>query len=411
MRKKHAIFAAFRFRDFRLLWIGMLISRIGSEMQVVAIAWHMYELTGSPFSLGLIGLARFLPLVLFSFFSGLAADVLNRKKIMFACQVVMMSTSLVLAWATIANIASPLLIYLLLAINSVAVVFDTPARQSLIPLLVPKENLMNAVSLNTTMWQTSVVLGPAAAGFVIDFLGIAWVYLIDAISFLAVIIALVLMSPVKKAVTFNQASFSLKSIKEGIHFVKSSPLIYSTMILDFFASFFASATTLLPIFAKDILAVGPRGLGFLYAAPSIGGILSGAIISAIGHFKKQGKILLTAVGIYGLATVVFGLSKYYYLSLLVLAVAGAGDIVATIIRNTIRQLNTPDHLRGRMVSINMLFFMGGPTLGEVEAGLVAAALGTPASVVIGGMGTIIITLLVAYFVPKIRQFEGHDVLA
>lgn len=380
-------------------------------MQVVAIGWHVYTITHSPLSLGLIGLSRVIPLILFSFFSGLTADILNRKKVMFVCQIIMMITSSILAWLTYTNQATPFLIYLLLAINSTATVFDTPARQSLIPLLVPKRYLMNAIGLNSTMWQTAVVLGPAAAGFTIDILGLANVYLINTISFVAVIIALILMNPLKQKKLEKAVLFNLKSIKEGIHFVKSSPLIYSTMILDFFATFFASATTLLPIFAQEILEVGPRGLGFLYAAPSLGGVMAGIIISAIGHFKRQGKILLVAVGIYGLATILFGLSKYYYLSLLVLTVAGAGDIVATVIRNTIRQLYTPDHLRGRMVSINMIFFMGGPQLGEVEAGVVAAAFGTPASVVIGGVGTVIVTLLIAYLIPKIRNFEGHELLA
>lgn len=408
---KHSPIIALKFRDFRLLWLGMLISRIGSEMQTVAVGWQMYNLTHSPLSLGLIGLARFLPVLMFTFFAGVIADYFNRKKIMFIAQFVMMISAGILAYLTFTNNISPLPIYILLALNSAASIFDTPARQATVPLLVPREYFMNAVSLSTIMWQSAIVTGPALSGFIIEFGGLSYVYLLNAFSFLGVMVALILMSPIKQIRPAKNSLSSLCRIKEGIHFVKNSPLIYSTMLLDFIATFFASATTLLPIFAKDILKVGASGLGFLYAAPSIGGILAGVIISALGHFKHQGKVLLITVTIYGFATILFGLSKSYYLSLVFLAIAGAGDIISSIIRNTIRQLNTPDYIRGRVSSVNMLFVMGGPQLGEVESGIAAALLTTPVTVVIGGAGTIIATFLIGRFIPKIRNFQGDEVLA
>lgn len=183
------------------------------------------------------------------------------------------------------------------------------------------------------------------------------------------------------------------------------------MILDFFATFFSSATVLLPAFAKDILAVGPKGLGLLYAAPSVGGIVAGLIVSSFHNLKNQGKILLSAVFVYGLATILFGISRSFYLSLLFLGLTGVGDVVSTVIRNTIRHSTTPDYIRGRMTSINMLFFMGGPQLGEVEAGILAAAIGTPLSVVVGGIGTIIATALITVLIPKLRKYQGDEVLA
>lgn len=402
-------FSALRFRDYRLLWIGLLVSRIGSEMQVVAVSWQIYLLTRSALSLGFIGIARFLPIVFLSLAGGMAADLHNRRKIMIVSQLVMTSVSVTLAVVTFFNQANQWLIYLLLALNSAAASFDTPARQAIVPSLVPKKYFMNAVSLNTIMWQTATVLGPSLSGFIIAYLGVGSIYIVNVISFLVVICALILMSPVSQKVVKTHL-FDLASVREGLVFVIKTPIIYSTMLLDFFATFFSSATVLLPIFAKDILAVGPQGLGLLYAAPSIGGVLAGITVLTFGHFKNQGKILVSAVIVYGIATAFFGISRSFYLSLLFLALTGAADVISTIIRNTIRQLNTPDHIRGRMVSINMIFFMGGPQLGEAEAGILAAAVGSPTSVVIGGLGAIISAIILATFILKLRRYQGNEVV-
>jgi MFS family permease len=198
----------------------------------------------------------------------------------------------------------------------------------------------------------------------------------------------------------------LESIKDGIRFVKNSSLIWSSMILDFFATFFSSGMTLMPIFAKDILAVGPEGLGMLYAAPSIGGIIAALFFSSFKKVSKQGLILIISIVIYGLTTIVFGLSQSFILSLIMMAFVGAADMVSSIIRNTLRQMVTPDHLRGRMVSINMIFYLGGPQLGEVESGLLASLIGTPYTVVIGGIATIITTVFFTLRIPKLVKYEN-----
>lgn len=402
-------FVVLRFRDFRLLWTNLLISQIGSQMQVVAVVWHVYLLTKSPLSLGIIGLVRFIPLIFLSLFSGIIADRFDRKKIILISQTIMALSSLLLTIATFTNHISPTIIYFSLALASAAFAFDMPSRQSLIPQLVPKEYLMNAIGLNSTMWQIAFVLGPSLGGFAIAAFGVGSIYLINTISFFPIIIGLFLMKSYHNE-SMNKTSLSFAAIKEGIAFIKSKPLIYSTMILDFFATFFSSATVLLPIFAKDILAVGPKGLGILYAAPAIGGIVAGLITSSFHHLKNQGKILLVAVIVYGIATALFGLSHSFYLSILFLALTGIGDVVSAVIRNTIRQLATPDHIRGRMTSINMIFFMGGPQLGEVEAGFLAAAIGTPMSVVVGGVGAVIATLIIAAFTPRLRKYQGDEVI-
>jgi len=379
-------------------------------MQIVAISWQLYLLTNSALSLGLIGLARFLPIAFLSLVGGITADLHNRRKIMIVCQLVMAAISAILALSTLSGQISPALIYILLAANSAATTFDTPARQAIVPSLVPKKFFMNAVSLNTIMWQTAVVLGPSLSGFIIAYVGVSSIYIANIFSFAVVILALFAMKTVKHDVA-RTTTFTLASIKEGLTFVLKTPIIYSTMLLDFFATFFSSATVLLPIFAKDILSVGPQGLGFLYAAPSIGGVLAGVLVSTLGHFRNQGKILISTVILYGLNTALFGFSKSFYLSLIFLAATGAADVVSTILRNTIRQLNTPDYIRGRMVSVNMIFFMGGPQLGEVEAGVLAAIVGAPASVVVGGIGAIISSLLLARLIPQLKNYQGHEVIA
>lgn len=376
-------------------------------MQVVAINWQVYLLTHSAISLGLIGLSRFLPVMIFALVGGAAADIYNRRKIMIAAQLVMTLSSLILAEATYTHQITPLIIYVSLSLAALASAFDTPSRQAIVPLLVPKKEFVKAVSLNSTMWQSAIVLGPSIGGFIIASSGVGTVYAFNAVSFLAVIISLILMAPVSQTLA-DKVTFNLKGIKEGLSFVRHTPLIWSTMLLDFFATFFASATVLMPIYAQDILRVGPKGLGFLYAAPAVGAVVTGLIISAIHHLKNQGKLLLIAVSIYGLATVLFGFSRLYYLSLIFLLLSGAGDVISTIIRNTARQLATPDYIRGRMSSVNMIFFMGGPQLGEVEAGFVAGLVNTPFAVISGGIATVLATIIIAAIVPQLRRYQGHE---
>lgn len=364
----------------------------------------MYELTNSPFSLGLIGLVTFIPLLCFSLLGGITADRFSRKNVMIVSQFINFVSAIFLTVTTQLGIISPLFIYLAIAIHASVLSFDLPSRQSLLPSLVPSSHFVNAVSLATLIRQIAIVIGPAIAGFIIELYGVHGVYSFNAIAFLFSALSLLLVTAGGKAEK-SEVTFSISSIVEGIRFVKSKPMIYSTMLLDFFATFFSAATVLLPIFAKDILGTGPKGLGILYAAPSVGAIIAGVSLSAFGNIGKQGKILIAAVLLYGAATIAFGLSTSFVLALLFLALVGAGDMVSTVIRNTIRQLLTPDYLRGRMVSINMIFFAGGPQLGEAEAGFAAALIGAPASVVVGGIATIVLTAAVALRVPKLWRYE------
>ncbi len=408
MDKSRSPFSALKFPAIRLLMLSLFVAHTTNQMQIVAINWHMYELTHSAISLGLLGLSGFLPILSFSLIGGTLVDRFNKKQVLTITQVILAANSLILLLTTLTHTVSPSVLYGVFALNSVVAVFSLPARQAMFPLLVPKEHLLNAITIMNTTWQITVILGPTIAGLLIALTGVQSVYFGSVIGFLFSFTVLLFLHFEHRAME-SKIPFNLASIKEGLHFVFKTPLIYSTMLVDFFATFFASSTTLMPIFAKDILMVGPRGLGLLYAAPAVGALITGIVLSAKNSLNNQGRTLLIAVFLYGLATVGFGFSKIFIFSLLFLALSGAADTVSAVIRNTIRQMRTPNEMRGRMTAINMNFFIGGPYLGETEAGIAASIFGTPLSVALGGVATVAFTFFVAMVVPKLRQYKGHDV--
>jgi MFS family permease len=409
-RERYSSFAALRHRDFRLLWLGQIISVTGSQMQSVAIHWHVYLLTKSAFALGMVGFFKGAPIIVCSLAGGVVADAVDRRRLMIGTQSVMLMSSAILTIVTLAGLKSVWPIYLLTAVASAATAFDIPARQALIPALVPAKDFPNAVSLGLLVFNVAMIAGPAAAGFLLSSNGPALVYGVNAISFLTIIFALAAMSTSGRPTLVGQTknALSLSALKEGLRFVWRTPIIVQTMTLDFVATFFASANALLPIFAQEILQVGARGLGFLASAPAIGSVLTALVMARRGGFQKQGRLVLWSVSVFGLATVGFGLSRVFWFSLLMLAITGAADTVSTVLRQTIRQLATPHELRGRMTSINMIFFMGGPQLGEVEAGLVATLLGAPLAVVTGGVGSLLAALLAAIKGKSLVNYEKES---
>src|SRR6266478_9241336 len=389
--ERQTAFSSLHHRDFRLLWIGQIVSITGSQMQLAAINWHIYLLTRSPLALGLVGACRAVPIILCSLVGGVVADVVDRRRLMMATQSVMLLCSATLALVTFRGLLHVWPIFLLTAIASGAWAFDTPARQALMPTLVPLKDFPNAVSLSMLMFQVGLIVGPPLAGFVLASHGPAFVYTINAASFVAVILCVALMrtSGRPEKDESQPARISFDALREGLRFVWRTPIIVQTMTLDFVATFFASANQLLPIFAKDILRVGAEGYGFLAAAQAGGAIITGLVMARLGTLKRQGRLVIISISVFGAATIAFGLSRVFWFSLLMLAITGAADTVSTILRQTIRQLATPNNLRGRMTSINMVFFMGGPQLGEVEAGTVASLVGAPLSVVTGGVGCLV----------------------
>jgi len=407
-------FVALSHRNFRLIWIGLLASITGSMMQNAALLWHVSLLVApdkKALALGLVGLVRVVPIVFLSMVSGVVADAWNRRRLMLLTQSSAAIVSLVLALLTFRGLTAVWPIYVLAALGASVGTFDMPARQALVPTLVPREHLPNAITMNTIMFQLASVVGPSFGGIIIAAAGVGWVYVANALSFGCVIAALLLMrgvsgKPVREGHE-PEDEVSWRAAREGLKFVFESPLIRSTMLLDFFATFFSSATALLPIFAQDILRVGARGYGWLYAAPAVGAVLMSAVmIPLTSRIRRRGPVLLWAVGGYGLATAVFGVSHWFWLTFLCLALTGAMDTISMIIRNIVRQLETPDRLRGRMIGVNMVFFQGGPQLGELEAGFVANWLGPIFSVVSGGVGCLLATGWVAATTPTLREYRA-----
>jgi MFS family permease len=405
---KFSLPAALRNKRYRYLWVGLLISIAGSQMQISALFWHIRILTGEPqpLALGGIGLARILPILLFSFLGGPVADTLNRRRILFITQSAMALVALALAFLTFSGQITIWYIYLLTAIQATAIAFDGPARQAMIPNIVSAEDLPSAFSMSSIAQNAGSIIGPALSGIVIVALGQGYTYFFNAVSFMAVIIALVFIGPVMQ--DSKRSGIHLSAAMDGIRFILSKPVILSTMMLDFVATFFASANTMMPIVAKDILKVGEIGYGWLSSAQAIGSVLAGVVVSQIPRLRKQGPIFLIAVVLFGLATVLFGATSAFTIAMLALILMGAADAVSTIIRNTIRQLNTPDHIRGRMTSINQIFFQGGPQLGEVESGIVATLFGVPAAIISGGIGCIVGTIFIVLKWPQLRSYNGDE---
>ncbi|MDX1615621.1 MAG: MFS transporter [Candidatus Promineifilaceae bacterium] len=412
--------AALRYRDFRLLWFGQLVSTVGSQMQLIAVNWHIFELLqgqsyrltvlgqslelgAEALGLGTLGLVRLLPIIAFALIGGMMADVVDRRRLMMASQLAAALFAGVLALITLSGEANVAAIYLLTAAGAAAQAFDNPARQSLVPNLVPAKHLTNAVSLNTLILQLGTIIGPAVAGVLVGAFDVGLVYALNGVSFLAVVLALALMRHRAGPAALG-SGLSRATLLEGLRFTYQTRIIWSTMLLDFFATLFASARTMLPIVASDILGLGVQGYGVLATAQPVGALLAGLVLSWRRDIRRQGAVLLLSVAAYGAATALFGLATAFVLSYTLFGITGAGDTISTVIRNTIRQLNTPDRLRGRMTGVNMIFFMGGPQLGELEAGLVAALFGVSAAIVSGGLATVLLTAWVAYRYPTLRNY-------
>jgi MFS family permease len=394
-------------RDFVVFWTGSLLSGIGSQFTTVAMAWQIYELTDSALQIGLLGLARAIPQIGLLLVAGLLADAVNRRKLMICTEIGLFAVSTTLALLTLAGKASPALLYtataLLAAFNSL----ETPARQSMIPNLVPREDLAQTLALQGTQRYVPSIAGPSLAGVVLAVFGPAACYTVDALSWLGMSLSLTLLrTKLPPARGWKAVSFG--SLLEGLRFVRKHGVIFPLMILDFAATFFGNARALYPIYARDILFVGPTGLGVLHAARAAGSLFSAAAITLFGPIRRGGRWVFVGVMVYGVSTILFSGSRVFWFSVLMLALSGTGDTISAILRTTINHLSTPDELRGRMSSINSIFTTSGPQLGQFESGLVAAWLGAELSAMTGGLATLIVLGGVVAAFPKVRQFEIAD---
>jgi MFS family permease len=392
-------YAALRYTDYRRLLAGNVLAGLGTEMQAVAVGWELYQRTDSAAALGLVGLVQVMPVLLLSLPAGQAADHFSRKGLVIAAQALTACASLGLAGLSLAQGPVPL-VYFCLFLVGTARAFSSPARWSLVPQVVPTPLISNAVTWNTSGWQVASVTGPAVGGVVIAATGgAAGAYLAAAGCALA---CAALLAPVRPRPGPRPAEApSLRSLLAGVRFVWGAPLLLAALTLDLFAVLLGGATALLPIFAKDILAVGPSGLGWLRAAPSLGALLMAVALAHGPPFRRAGRALLGAVAGFGAATVGFGLSRDFGLSCALLALTGALDNVSVVIRHSLVQVLTPDAMRGRVAAVNAVFIGSSNELGAFESGLTAAWFGPVVSVVGGGLGTLLVVLAVMLRWPQV----------
>ncbi|HYL41788.1 MAG TPA: MFS transporter [Ktedonobacteraceae bacterium] len=394
-----------RNRNYALIFWGQLISAAGTQMQVVAVSWQVYLLTHSAIALGLIGLFQAIPRIIFSLVGGVFADVFDRRKMLLIIEVTLAVTSTILALCTIFNIINMVIIYAVILIAASVSAFEFPTRQAIIPTLVPREQMTSALSLSTVMMQLTFIIGPTLGGFVIAWLGVANTYWIDVISYFVVIGSLLLMA-IPRVPVEKRAKAGIGALMDGIHFLRAHPVILAVLSLDFFATFFGSPRALFPVYASDILHIGPTGLGLLIAATSIGAVALTPLTGRISRISRQGLGIVLAIIFWGICIVAFGFTPGpLWLSVLFLAGAGAADMVSMILRGLVVQLTTPDEFRGRISAVNAMFVIGGPMLGQFESGLVAGIFTPEVSVVSGGLACILATLAIVTLVPGLLRVK------
>jgi MFS family permease len=401
--------AALKERNFLLFTVGSLVSLIGRQMLTVAVGWDIYEKTGSPLALGYIGLAQFTPVVLLTLHAGHVVDTHDRRKVLIGAQIVnaLATAGLVLLSLTGGSVIA---MYACLFLAGIGRAFHSPANAALVPQIVSIRNFTNAVTWSSITFQAASILGPALGGLLLGMTHSATpVYLAD---FLGTIVFWVFLLFIRnhpnyqpQALPEPRKAVTMESLLSGLHFVRKTKIILAAITLDMFAVLFGGAIALLPVYAKDILHVGPGGLGWLQAAPSIGAILMGFVLARMGNFRNAGTWLLWTVIGFGVATIVFGLSTNFWLSFFMLFLTGMFDNISVIIRQALVQLRTPDEMRGRVSAINFVFIGTSNELGGFESGLVAHWLGPVFSVVFGGVATIATVISVGLIWPELRRLD------
>lgn len=400
----HDPYSALRFRDYRLLLIGVFIGSFGQQMLSVALGWELYTRTGSALVLGGVGLAQVIPVILLSLPAGHIADRYSRKHIVLLAEFTVVLASLGLTGLSAGRGPLPLVYGCLIVLGS-AQAFSGPAGSAMSAEVIPAWAYENANTWRSSSFQLSAVMGPAAGGFLIGILdGATGVYLINAVA-AAIFVVLLALMRIKRRQEHHAEEPTLRSLAEGVRFLGRTPVLLAAITLDLFAVLLGGATTLLPIFATRILHVGPFGLGWLQASSSIGALSMAIILAHRQAFRRAGRTLLVAVTGFGMATIVFGLSHWFWLSMLALFILGALDNISVVIRGTLVMIRTPDRMRGRVGAVNSLFIGMSNQLGGFESGLAAQLFGPVAAVVAGGIGTLLVVFLVACLWPQMRQLR------
>lgn len=392
-----------RDRDFRLLWLGQLVSGAGRQVTVVALPYQLYVLTGSPLAVGLLAIVQLVAILLFALGGGALADAMDRRRLLVVTQVGLALASLALVGLALAPTA-PIAFYYVVAFLAAGVgAVDQPARSSAIPRLVPRQRLPAAISLGQLSFNSMAVAGPALGGVLLATIGPAGAFAFDAVTFVAAIFALVLIAPIPPLAGATRPSLS--SIREGLRFARDRRIVLSTFVVDLVAMIFGMPTSLFPALALDVFKVGPLGVGLLAAAPAAGALVAVVFTGWTGHVRHPGRAVIAAVAGWGLAIIAFGLVTWSFaLALLCLAFAGAADLVSAVLRSAIAQFETPDELRGRVMSIHTLVVTSGPRMGDAEAALMAALVGPQLSVISGGVLCLIGLAWVVRAFPELARY-------
>jgi len=348
---------ALKHREYRLFWTGAVLSAVGSQFTTVAMAWQIYQLTNSPFQVGLLGLGRAVPQITLSLFGGLLADAVDRRRLMMGIQLGQCAVSSTLAGLTLTGNTSPPVLFAAAVLFAFGSALETPSRQAIVPNLVPRSDLTSAIALNNAQRSAATILGPSIAGVLLAISGPAWCYVLDAASWFAMVGALALIRKPLQIATGGKVS--VEALGAGVRFVLTHQVILAFMVLDFGATLFGSSNALFPVYARDLLKVGPVGLGIMYAAPSVGALATATAMSSTSRIHRAGMWVLVGVALYGTCIIAFAISHIFWLSAFMLAGTGVGNMVSSILRGTSNQLLTPDDLRGRVAAVNSIFVIGG----------------------------------------------------
>ena len=392
-------------RDFGLFWASLLFSAVGSQISTVAIAWQVYEITNSPFQLGLAGLFRALPVMLLSIPGGVVADRMDRRWLLIITQALAALLALALALLSHFGQVQVWHIYTVTFLSGAVGIFDSPARTALIPTLVRPEQLATAYALNITWRQIATLAGPFIGGMVIATVGISISYFIDALSFLSVIVCLALMRARPAPTPGVKKESPLESVRSGFEFIRDNTAVLALMGMDTCVQFFGAYRSMMPVFARDILGVGPAGLGALLGVPAFGALAGSAVVLAVGNPKRKGQLIITVTLIYTAGLICFALSRSLILSLAIGFFLGLVDAIGETLRDTLVQLITPDAMRGRVKSFDQVFMSAGTYLGHAQLGTAATFLGVSGALVMGGCLGSAGVLLVAKYARALRQID------
>ena len=396
------MFASLAIRDYKLLWWGMVVSNIGTWMQMVAQGFLVYQLTHSPFALGLVGLVRAVPVFVFSLFAGVLADRVDRRKLLIVTQSLAGILALVLGILASTGVVKVWMIMVLAFLSSSVMSFDNPTRQAMVPDIVGKEHIANAVALNSAAFNGTGVLGPSLAGAALGVVGVAACFYINAVSFIAVIIALFLMSPVPNQIRSKRSMW--QNLREGFGYVRGNRLVGALLIqIALIGLLGRPYTQLMPAMQQDVLHVGAGGLGTLMAFSGLGALIGALVVAKLSEFKYRGLLLITSIAGMSIALAGFALSRDFVVSLLLLVIVGCGTTIAMSTTNTMIQLSLPNELRGRVMSMYTMIMMGSMPLGAAILGSLATGIGVPETLALGAVGCLVALLAVNFYAPAIRK--------